>query len=58
MSWETFKELAKVWYARAAEFYFFQSIIFYFIACVIAHNAVGIKGYIGFLYHCVMWKGH
>jgi hypothetical protein len=61
MDWEIMKENVKetawLWYARAAQFFLFQNLILYVLACLAAHGAVGPIGYVGFLYHCCQWGG-
>jgi hypothetical protein len=57
MTFESFKEDAQRWYAKAAQFFMFQNLMMYLFACITAHDAVGLTGYIGFLYHCCQWGG-
>jgi hypothetical protein len=57
MDWENVKEAAQRWYSRAAQFFLFQNIMVYLWACISSHHAVGLTGYIGFLYHACMWRG-
>jgi len=57
MDWESVKEAAQRWYGRSAQFFLLQNIIVYLWACISAHHAVGITGYVGFLYHCCQWRG-
>lgn len=56
MDWERIKENSKLWYGRVAQFFLFQNVVMYLFACITAHDAVGLTGYIGFLYHCCVWK--
>lgn len=58
MTWESFKEGAQMWYGRIAQFFLFQNLMMYLFACVAAHEPVGPRGYISFLYHCCMWRTH
>ena len=57
MDFQMFKEIAQTWFLKAGQFFLFQNILMYFFACVIAHEPIGLTGYIGFLNHCCQWVG-
>lgn len=57
MDLEIMKEHAQTWYGRIAQFLLFENVMMYLFACIVAHDVVGLTGYIAFLDHCCQWKG-
>jgi hypothetical protein len=55
MQLEYIKHNAHEWYRKTAQFFFFQSVVLYILACVTAGRAVGLVQYIAFLNHCCTW---
>jgi len=55
MNWEGMREQVQLWYARAAQFFLFQNLVLYLFACISAHAAIGLTGYIAFLDQCCHW---
>lgn len=57
MNIEVLREHAHHWYGRIAQFFLFQTLMMYVIACLAAHSPVGPGAYVSFLHHCFQWNG-
>ncbi len=56
MDWETVKEHLRVSYTRVAQFFLFQTMMLYVIACIAAGQPLGPARYAAFLYRIFTFK--
>ena len=54
--WESIKENLKEIYGKAARFMVFYTLLLYLWSCVISGQPVGPVRFVGFLYHCSLWR--
>jgi len=56
MNLEAAKEALRLWYGRAAQFYLFQTMVLYVIACVATGHPLGPARFAAFLNHLFTFK--
>lgn len=56
--WEQLKDHSNRWYGQVAHFFLFQNFVMYTLACIAAHDAIGMGRYVSFLNHCMQWAGN
>jgi len=56
MNWETTKETLQLWYGRVAQFFLFQNLVLYLIACIAAGHPLGPGSYGAFVHHVFMFR--
>ena len=56
MEWQTIKESLHLWYARGAQFFTFQNIVLYLVACIATGQPLGPGRYAAFVYHLFSFK--
>ena len=56
MNWVLARENLRLWYGRAAQFYLFQNLVLYIIACIATGHPVGFAKYAAFLYHLFSFR--
>ena len=56
MDWQALKENLHLWYVRAAQFYLFQSLVLYIVACIAAGHPLGPARYAAFVFHLFSFR--
>ena len=54
--WTEVKERLQRAYHKLSQLLIFLAFCFYLLACIVAGEPVGAKGYVSFVNHCFQWQ--